>query len=363
MIHLALSQGTLKKQWSSSIGAGATGTTPLSAQPVLAEGSIFTLDTKARVKAFNAANGDTLWTAKTKPEKEDDTVIGGGLAYAGGRLFITNGFNEVLALNPKNGQEIWRTKISNAARSAPSAMPDRVYVVTIDNETIALDASNGAPLWTHQGLSETTGLLGAASPAANNDIVLPAYSSGEIYALQSETGAPLWSDTIAPLARAGTGASFSDIRGLPVIDRGTVIAISYGGRIAAIEERTGARKWDAPIAGAQTPFVSGNRVYLVSAESSVYALDLENGTTLWKTQLPRYENEKKLKDPIVWYGPLLAGNRLILTSSNGWARDIDPKTGAITKEWETGQDVIAAPIVANETLFLLSQGGTLTAWK
>jgi outer membrane protein assembly factor BamB len=92
-------------------------------------------------------------------------------------------------------------------------------------------------------------------------------------------------------------------------------------------------------------------------------LDLENGTTLWKTQLPRYENEKKLKDPIVWYGPLLAGNRLITVASNGQASDIDPKTGKTLKEWDTGQNVITAPIIANETLFLLSDGGSLTAWK
>ncbi len=363
MQHVALNTGELNRVWSSSIGSGASKTMPLNAQPIAADGRIFTLDTDARVRGFDAATGKSLWTAKAMPEKEDDPVIGGGLAYAGGRLFVTAGFNEVLAMNPGDGSILWRQKISSTVRSAPSAMPDRIFVVTVDNQTIALDAATGKQLWTHQGLSETTGLLGAASPAANKDVVLPAYSSGEVYALQSETGAPSWSDTIAPMARSGMAGTFSDIRGLPVIDRGIVVAISYGGRIAAIDERTGERRWDAPIGGSQTPLVAGNRVFVVASDSSVISLDLASGKKLWSTPLPQYRDPKDLSGAIVWYGPLLAGNRLLVFSSNGEARDIDPATGAIAREWKTGQDIIAPAIVANETLYLLSKGGTLTAWK
>lgn len=363
MAHVALNTEGLKKVWSSSIGSGSSRDLPLSAQPVIADGRIFAMDTDADVRAMDAATGKAIWTTGAKPEKEDDPVIGGGLAYSGGRLFVTAGFNEVLALNPADGSELWRTKIEGTVRSAPSAMPDRVFVVTVDNKTVALDAASGKEVWTHQGLSETTGLLGAASPAANRNIVLPAYSSGEVYALQVETGTTLWSDTIAPMARAGSGVVFSDIRGLPVIDRGLVVAISYGGRIAAIDERTGERRWEAAIAGAQAPFVSGNRVFLVSADSVVYSLDLGSGKTLWKTELPRYSDPENLEGALVWYGPVLGGNRLILFSSNGLARDIDPKTGSIIREWETGQNVVAPPSVASETLYLLSASGTLSAWK
>lgn len=363
MQNLALGEGELKRIWSSSIGNGATKALPLNSQPIVADGRAFTLDTKARVRAFDATNGKTIWTVNVMPETEDDPVIGGGVAFSGGRLFATAGFNEVVALNPDSGDVLWRVKTQGAVRSAPSAMPDRVYVVTVDNKTIALNADDGKEVWTHQGLTETTGLLGAASPAANRDIVLPAYSSGELYALQSETGSVMWSDTVAPISNTGASAAFSDIRGLPVIDRGTVVAISYGGRIAAIDERTGDRIWDAKLAGSQTPFLSGNRVFVVAKDSVVSSLDLASGKTIWSTQLAQYADPEDLKGAIVWYGPVLAGGRLITVSSNGLAFDLDPKNGAVVREWKTGQNVIAPPIVAGETLFLLAKNGTLTAWK
>jgi outer membrane protein assembly factor BamB len=363
MSHVALSADPLRKKWSSDIGAGSSKNLPLYSQPIIADGRVFTVDTDSEIRAFDAARGKSLWSFDAKPEGEDDPVIGGGVAFSGGRLFASTGFNEVVALNPSNGTLLWRKKVEGAVRSAPTAMPDRVYVVTVDNKTIALDAAKGDEIWSHQGLSETAGLLGTASPAANRDIVLPAYSSGEVYALQAETGTTLWSDSVAPMARAGTGISFADIRGLPVIDRGLVVAISYAGRIAAIDEHTGERRWNAAIAGTQTPFVSGNRVYVVSASGIVYALDLTNGKTVWKTQLPRYNDPESLKGQITWFGPVLAGGRLLLFSSNGMARDLDPQTGKITREWETDEDVISPPSIANETLYLLSADGTLSAWK
>ena len=363
MQQVALNAGALKKAWSSSIGDGASKDLPLTAQPVVADGRIFTMDTQTKVRAFDAATGKTLWTIKAMPKTEDDPVIGGGVAFSGGRLFVTSGFNEVLALNPADGSELWRAKIDGTVRSAPSAMPDRVYVVTVDNQTVALDATSGKKLWTHQGLTETTGLLGAASPAANRDTVLPAYSSGELYALQSDTGAVLWSDTVAPMSRSGMGNAFSDIRGLPVIDQGIVVAISYGGRIAAIDERTGERKWDANIGGSQTPLYVGNRIFVVGSDSVVTSIDASNGKTVWSTPLPQYEDPKSLEGTIVWYGPILAGGRLMLFSSTGLGRDIDPKTGSVTREWDTGEKVVAPPIVASQTLYLLSANGSLSAWR
>lgn len=361
MQHVSLNGGELKRVWSSSIGAGSKKDLPLTAQPVMADGRIYALDTSARVRALDASSGKTLWTARVHTEVEDTPVIGGGVAFGGGRLFVTAGYNEVLALDPATGAVQWRHTLPSATRAAPTFMPDQVFVTTVDNQTIALNAKTGERNWTQQGLTETTGLLGAASPAANRDIVVPAYTSGEIYAINATTGTPLWGDSIAPIVRGG--GTFSAIRGLPVIDRGLVVAISYAGRIAAIEESTGQRIWDANIGGSQTPFVSGNRVFVISSNSEITSLDLATGEVQWRTQLERYRDAKNLKGTIVWHGPILAGNRLLAVSSNGLAANIDPKTGEIISTWKTGQDVVAAPIVANDTLYLLSNGGTLTAWK
>jgi len=107
----------------------------------------------------------------------------------------------------------------------------------MNNNLIALDASNGKILWEYEGAGETTGLLGAASPAANEQIVIPAFSNGDIAALRVENGSTVWEDSLSSTARLGGMAGLSDIRGLPVMVGGRVIAVSYGNKISAFDQK------------------------------------------------------------------------------------------------------------------------------
>jgi outer membrane protein assembly factor BamB len=80
------------------------------------------------------------------------------------------------------------------------------------------------------------------------------------------------------------------------------------------------------------------------------------------TQLPKYDGGDKDK-PIVWSGPVLAGGRLIVTGSGGMMLEVDPRTGNILKERKLGADATIAPLVANNTLLVLTENGELTAWR
>ena len=96
------------------------------------------------------------------------------------------------------------------------------------------------------------------------DIVVPALSSGDILALRIENGALAWSDNLARSTRLGGLIGLSDIRALPILDQNMVIAISYGGKMAAIDKRTGNRLWQKNISGVETPWVAGDIVYVPS---------------------------------------------------------------------------------------------------
>ncbi|GIR55331.1 MAG: hypothetical protein CM15mP62_28020 [Rhodospirillaceae bacterium] len=83
---------------------------------------------------------------------------------------------------------MWRVSTRRALRSAPSYADGRVFVTTLDNMTFAFSASTGVSLWSHNGMIADAALLGAASPAIEDNKVVLAYSSGELYALQTSNG-------------------------------------------------------------------------------------------------------------------------------------------------------------------------------
>ncbi len=361
--HLSLNSGPLKRVWSADIGQGSENDLPLTAQPVSADGRIFTLDTDSRVTAFDIKTGREIWHIRVDDPDEDDEVIGGGISHSNNVLYITSGFDEMLAVKPENGDVLWRVKLDSPARAAPTILENRVFVTTLNSSLYAVDASNGQVLWEYTTIGESAGLLGAASPAANRDIVVPAFSSGELYALRVENGSVAWSDNLSSVRRYGGVNVISDIKGLPIIHDNTVYAISFGGKMAAIDERTGERIWQKDISGSQTPWIAGNSLFVFSSENQLASIERKTGQVRWVKQLHRYQKPESRKGPINWTGPVLAGGRLILASSDGRLLEVNPDNGEYVRESDIGYSIMIPPVVAGDTLYLLSENGTLLAYR
>ncbi len=363
MQNLSLTPDTLKKAWSTSIGKGSTRALPLTAQPIVFGDKVFTLDTHLDLCAFSVEKGKRLWKTDIQPENEDETVIGGGLSYASGTLYATNGFAELIALNPDNGQIKWRIDTTAPSRTAPTVIGNRIFVLTLDNRVMAYSAENRTLLWEHAGLNESAGLIGSASPAATQGLIVPAYSSGELYALHIENGTVAWSENFAPTKRIGGLDSLADIRALPVIDRDIVIAISFAGKLGAIDARSGRPLWQHNVGGAETPWVTGDYVFVLSSDNELIALARNTGEIQWIKQLPRFKDEEDKTGHIFWKGPVMAGSRLILAGTDGDVLEVSPANGDILRQWSTGDTITIAPVVAGSTLYLLDEDGTLTAFR
>lgn len=363
MQNLTLNEGPLKKVWSQSIGTGSRKHLPLISQPIIVDGKIYTLDTENHLAAFNTQTGQRLWVRDVNHPVEDDDVIVGGIAYSRGHLYVTNGYSELLMLTPDDGRIVWRRKLPAPSRAAPTIADDRVFITTLDNRLLALNAADGNLLWEYSGIAGAAGIVGAASPAASRDIVLPVFSSGEIYALRVENGSAAWGDNLAGIRSAGGLSGISDIRALPVIDKGIVLAISFGNRMVALDERTGNRIWQRDIGGSEMPWVAGNSVFVLTNDNELVSIGRDNGLIRWVRPLPKFINPESRTGQIYWTGPVLAGSRLIVAGSDGGVVEVHPDDGSVIRSWGAGMAVSIPPIVAGETLYLLGENGTLAAYR
>lgn len=362
MQHLS-AKGSLNPVWQADIGTGSDDETQLLAQPVVAEGRIYTMDVNAVVRAFDAANGAGLWRRRLATREDRGGILGAGIGYEGGRLFATTGFAQVVALDAKSGREIWRRRVSGPMRAAPTISAGRVFVATVANELIALDTRDGSVLWSHLGLPEIAGLIGAASPAVSGSIVVAPFSSGELVALRVENGRQVWTESLTALRRANPAASLAHIRGRPVIDRGRVIAISNSGRQVAIDLRSGNRIWERPIGGVNQPWVAGSFIYVLSSKGELVCLTRRSGAIRWVRPMQRFEDEEDREDPIVWTGPVLAGDRLIVAGSNREVWSVSPYSGELLGRIKLSGAVMVAPLVANDTVYILTEDAELIALR
>jgi outer membrane protein assembly factor BamB len=363
MGHLAL-QGTINRAWQVSIGNGSSANRRLNAGPVVLGGRVFTMDTAGDVRAFDAKTGATAWTARiTLPKKNSDAAFGGGVSGGEGRVFATTGYGVVAAFDAATGTELWRQKLSTPLRGAPTVAGNRIYVLTQDNQMYALSADKGETLWNVSGTVEVAGLLGAGSPAVALETVVVGFSSGELNALRAENGRTVWADALARTGRSTAMAALSDIDASPVIDRGRVYAIGHGGRMAAIEIATGQRVWERNFAGTSTPWVAGEFIFVMTTEGELVCLTRGDGKVRWVLRLPHYGNPKKKANPIMWAGPVLAGDRLYVAGSNKTMVVVSPYTGKQETTIKLSSPAYLPPIVADNSAYLLTDDGKLTAYR
>jgi outer membrane protein assembly factor BamB len=159
-------------------------------------------------------------------------------------------------------------------------------------------------------------------------------------------------------------SEIDDIAGRPVVDRGLVFAISHSGIMAAIQLDSGDRQWSRDLGGIQTPWVAGDYVYVITLEGQLICLTRKEGKVKWLHQLPRWvDPEDNTSDPIIWSGPVLASDRLIVLSSDGHAEAVSPYTGKLIGRMEIPDKAFIAPVVANDTLYILTNDANLVALK
>lgn len=362
MGNLALSANPTEV-WKASAGDGSGGRLRLLSRPVVAQGRVFTLDASSVVNALDEATGKGQWRVDLKPEDTRGSSFGGGVAFGEDVLYAATGYAELVAINPADGAILWRKRIPGPARGAPTVVKGRVFAQTLDNQTLAFSAKDGAQLWSHTGILETAGLLGSVSPAADGSVVVAPYSSGELFALRVENGRTAWQDNLTAIRRIGALSGLADIRGMPVIDRGMVLAVSHSGRTVAIDERSGARIWDQDLGGVDTPWPAGDFVFALSNENELVALLRKSGQIRWVAPLPRYEDPGDKSSGIVWTGPVMAGDRLWLTGSTGELLGVSPVNGEILNRLKLPDSAYLPPVVANRTLYVLTDGGTLVAFR
>jgi outer membrane protein assembly factor BamB len=364
MGHLALG-ASVSRIWTVTIPAGSN-RQRLAASPVIGDGKMYVVDVNGALHAFDANSGASLWTVPiAKAEKAKAARFGGGATYDNGRVYATSGLGDIVAFDAKTGAEVWRAKPGPPLRGSPTVVGDQLYTLSQDNQLYALSTANGQQVWSASGSLETQGVFGVAAPAVAHQTVVAGFSSGELNAYRVENGRAIWGDALSRTSASTSVSSLADIDADPVIDDTNVYALGQGGRLVAANLATGQRLWEQNFAGISTPWLAGEWLFVVTDESKLYCLQRSTGKIRWISQLRAFqvEKKKKKKNPLTWYGPVLAGNRLVLVNSLGDMVFASPSDGTVGQTISGKDGFNLGPVVANNALYVLDGRGRISAYR
>lgn len=354
----------LERVWSVDVGDGASRRYRFVADPVVASGRVFAMDSRAKVTALSLG-GQTLWTRDLAPAADKGGASGGGLAVAEGRLYVTTGFGILTVLDAATGAEIWRQDLKAAALGAPTVAGNSVYVVSRDSRGWALDRSTGRVRWENAGVPSPAGLAGGASPAVDSRAVYYPLNSGELVAIDREDGRRLWTSPVAGGRLGNAYAGIDDISGDPVVVNGVVYVGNPSGLTMALDGVSGRPLWTARDGALSSPAIAGGSVFVMNDANELVRLDASSGAEIWRSPMALYTAKRlsRRKGIYAHYGPILAGSRLIVASSDGYLRTFDPVNGGLIGSVEMQDDAASNPIVAGNMLFVMDSDGRLNAYR
>ncbi len=364
--HAALSASP-QPFWAVPVGQGDGRRKRLNADPVVAGGRVFTIDSEHKVQA-TSTGGAVLWTYDLTPLRDDNVQAqGGGLAAGEGRLYVASGFGTLTALDPASGQEIWTQKLGNTATGAPSVRDGLVYLVSGDSTGWAVEADTGRVRWQVEMTADVNNVAGAPAPAIGDKFVIFAFGSGTVQAVFRQGGLRLWNVDILGRRAGVTVAGVDDVTGDPLIDGTRVFAANHSGRIVALDINNGERLWTTRQGALGPAWPAGDSVFFVSDRNQLIRLDAATGAQIWSTDLPGYEprrNPNRRRDrSAANHGPILAGGRLWVASTDGGLRAFAPETGALLAEIAVPGGATTRPVVAGGVLYVVSGKGVLHAFR
>jgi serine/threonine-protein kinase len=197
-----------------------------------------------------------------------------------------------------------------------------------------------------------------AKPAVVNGTVYIGAWDNTFYALDAASGEPRWTH------RVGPSIFFSPAVSSPLVVEGKVItsaavppADAESPHILCLNAETGEKVWgrrlESGSAAYATPSTDGKRVFSATLSGDLMALDLRDGSVVWKTKMPEIAYDCR---------PTYADGQVVCNMLMGGLGGYDAETGAERWTYKTGQGLnFAWPTVDANHVYQPSMDGTLTA--
>lgn len=316
----------------------------------------------SKINRHNVARLQLAWTAQLRG---GDSNLQATPIVAGGRIFVTESPDGVVALEAASGRLLWRYRrpvpsdlslCCGSPNRGVAILGDRIFVGTIDAQLVALDAGTGKLKWDVQVADPKLGYTMTGAPLAIRDAIVVGVAGGEfgvrgfIAAFSASDGRVLWKFDTVP----GPGEPGHETWGGDSWKTGGGPTWTVG----AFDPALGLVYWGIgnPSPNFNGDLRPGDNLYT----NSVVALDAATGKLRWYYQFtPADEHDwDAVQQPVLadltWNG---RPRRLLLWANrNAFFYVLDRETGEFLlatpyskQTWASGFDAKGRPMVRPES--------------
>ncbi|MEM6960705.1 MAG: PQQ-binding-like beta-propeller repeat protein [Myxococcota bacterium] len=313
---------------------------------------VFVGSSSGAFRAFNS-NGRLLW----------EHPMGSSVEAAPGYdpstrdVFVASEDGVVHRIDGSNGAVAWSKPSGSPIRNTPRLNEDAVYVASVNDGVTALSREDGESLWTYlREPNENLSITGRAGIALTGRWVLSAFSDGMVVALDRSDGSLVWERDTSIDVRGDEGDPdrFFDVDTTPLIDGDVVYVGAYGSGLYALQLANGSVIWrDAELLEIVGLALFERYLVVASSSEGIVCIDTETRQRRWQQPVERGA-------PSV---PVIAGGAVWFGESQGSFRMLDLDRGQELGRIDAGTGFSASAAIALPFGIVLSNGGSLLAFR
>ena len=262
---------TANVAWQVSVGRSSPGLSP-----AITDNAIFAAANDGTLLRIDPDSGRTLWRVSAgKP-------ISAGPGADDALVVVATDKGDVLAFDTEGGKARWTSRVSSEVM-APPVVADGIVVVTSgDGRIFGLDAADGKSLWVQPRTNPALTVRNTAGGVTSRGGVFIGMPGGRLLALDVKTGAVGWDGAVATPKGATELERIADVTSRPLIEERQACAIAYQGRLACFEIARGAIAWTRDLSSLSGIAGDESAHYVVDDAGALHALDKSTGASLWK---------------------------------------------------------------------------------
>ncbi|HTY98273.1 MAG TPA: outer membrane protein assembly factor BamB [Rhodocyclaceae bacterium] len=280
-------------------------------------------------------------------------VLSGGVGSDGKTVVVGTPKGEVLAFDAANGNALWVARTSSEVLAAPAVGGGLVVVRSGDARIFGFEAGDGKRRWVYQRTTPALALRTNVGVVLAEDVVVAGFPGGKLVVISVKNGAAVWEVTVAVPKGATELERVADLTSLPVVDGRDICAVAFQGRIACFDVGSGNATWSREVSSSSGLDMDSRYVYVSDDKGVVQAFDRHNGSSVWK-------QDKLLNRQLS--RPLAFGNYVVVADYQGVVHILNRDDGAFAARQATdGSAVTADPRRYGSGFLVQTRNGGLYA--
>jgi outer membrane protein assembly factor BamB len=226
---------------------------------------------------------------------------------------------------------------------------------SVDGRLHGLETRTGKEIWSVEQQVPRLSLRGTAIPIVAKEIAISGFDNGKVMAVSLSTGDTLWDTALASPHGRTELDRLVDIDSAVQVVGDNVFATGFQGRTAMLALDSGQLWWSHDMSSYRGLAVDADNLYVTQSDGTVVAMRQRDGAELWR-------NEKIKRRGLS--APIVTSTAIAVADFQGYLHWLDKNTGVlVAREHISKQRVSNPPAGANDTIVVLTDGGTLAAYR